>query len=227
MECSPGTAERHVDPASSDEQLDPYITMCSSKPPPPGERCAVCHQACLGAVQWSDDEVPVPTCGNTCYLRRWRLQGDTIGDDSDKGDPQSYAQRQRPLYRCSGSSVQPAHYSSDADGQSATGRIAATIDCGHHIPLERLPPPRLPESFAASRHSTGRNAASTLRQNSSGSAEQPVLSLDASSPVPVHSLNVNTGLSQLNSQSGDLVPCHRAKPAPPAFSSLPRHLQLQ
>ena len=63
------------------QQHDHYVSIYASK------LCAVCKQACrypFGPVRWPEDQVLVPTCGQTCYKKRWRLQGITIGDDGYK-----------------------------------------------------------------------------------------------------------------------------------------------
>ena len=60
------------------QQHDHYFSIYASK------LCAVCKQACrypFGPVRWPEDQVLVPTCGQTCYKKRWRLQGITIGPD--------------------------------------------------------------------------------------------------------------------------------------------------
>ena len=57
-------------PAPSNELQHTRLAV-KPKAPPPQIYCAVCNQACgypLGTVKWSQDEVPVPTCGNICML---------------------------------------------------------------------------------------------------------------------------------------------------------------
>ena len=82
-DCSAGQPANRS-PDNNAQQPDHYCNMYHSKAkaPLPPQYCAVCNQACrhpFGPVRRPADEVLVPTCGISCYQKRWQLQGLTIG----------------------------------------------------------------------------------------------------------------------------------------------------
>ena len=74
-DCSAGQpANRTLDNIA--QQPDHYCNMYHSKAkaPPSPQYCAVCNQTCKHPFGPAD-EVLVPTCGISCYQKRWQLQG--------------------------------------------------------------------------------------------------------------------------------------------------------
>jgi hypothetical protein len=85
-DCSAGQPANRT-PDNIAQQPDHYCNMYHSKAkaPLPPQYCAVCNEACrhpFGPVRRPADEVLVPTCGISCYQKRWQLQGLTIGYES-------------------------------------------------------------------------------------------------------------------------------------------------
>ena len=81
-DCSAGQpANRTLDNIA--QQPDHYCNIYHSKAKAPRlpQYCAVCNRACKHPFGPAD-EVLVPTCGISCYQKRWQLQGLTIGYES-------------------------------------------------------------------------------------------------------------------------------------------------
>ena len=216
------------------------------KPPPPAIYCVVCKQACgypHAVVHWSTEEdwtMRVPTCGAICLMTHnsnvfWCA--DRGGDDQQNTRWTPTLIEEQLLLFNKGTHFTLAEVDSNSDA-SEVGCAGRAVDHSAKSSAERpaqhsetgVPPrdlddllreryhaPGLPKSFGGSRHLVGRTSATVPRQNNSGSAEQPAPLREAVSPVPVSSPDLNTGLRNSNPQSGDLVPCHGAKPPPPAL----------
>ena len=135
-DCSAGQpANRTLDNIA--QQPDHYCNMYHSKAkaPPSPQYCAVCNQTCKHPFGPAD-EVLVPTCGISCYQKRWQLQGLTIRYESCE-DARNSAVRPAVAQTCIGNT---ATRMSSWDVNSAMVADALLLDDIFNIIGQALPP---------------------------------------------------------------------------------------